>query len=146
MRTMLRGLPRLIATLGLGLVLVACGSGADASGGTTPRSSGGAKAAFSSEVVGQQVAVSTDPSGALKWTQAAYEAAAGDVTFVVTNPGPVQHNFVVEGDGLRAESPAFKANSTNNYTLKGLAPGEYRIVCTLPGHREAGMVATLTVR
>ena len=144
MRTMLRGVPRLIATLGLGLVLVACGSGADASGGTTPRS--GAKAAFSSEVVSQQVAVSTDPSGALKWTQAAYQATAGDVTFVVKNPGPVQHNFVVEGDGLRVESPAFKPNSTNNYTIKGLVPGEYRIVCTLPGHREAGMVATLTVR
>ena len=68
------------------------------------------------------------------------------MTFVVANPGPVPHNFVVEGDGLRVESPAFKANSTNNYTLSGLAPGEYQIVCTLPGHREAGMVAQLTVR
>jgi len=126
---------RLLTALSLSLVLAACGSDA-----------GTDRTEFSSEVVAQQVEVSADPTGALKWTKPAYEAMAGDVTFVVRNPGAVQHNFVVEGNGVNAKSPVFKGNSTNNYTLKGLEPGEYQIVCTVAGHREAGMVAKLTVR
>ncbi len=30
-------------------------------------------------------------------------------------------------------------------TLTNLAAGEYQIICTVPGHREGGMVSRLTV-
>ena len=101
---------------------------------------------FSSEAVAQQVAVSADPTGLPKWTQAAYEAKAGDVTFVVTNPSAVSHNFRVEGAGVQAQSATFGGKTTQSYTIKQLPPGEYLIVCTFAGHREAGMVAKLTVK
>lgn len=116
------------------------GSGAAAPAGTARIT------AFTSELVAQQVAVAADPSGALKWDRATYEAQAGDVSFVVTNKSSSPHNFAVEGGNVMAQSKNFGANTTTTYTIKGLAPGEYLIVCNFPGHREGGMIAKLIVR
>lgn len=117
-------------------------------GGTTASSGGssGPITAFSPGTAAQQVVVDADPSGGLKWTKDTYEAQAGDVTFVVNNKSSAFHNFAVEGAGVLAQSPNFGANTTNMYTIKGLPPGEYLIVCNYPGHRAAGMVAKLIVR
>ena len=118
-------------------MLAACGDPAGAGSGTGD---------FSGEVVSQQVAVSTDPGGALRWDRATYEAKAGDITFVVKNSSPVGHQFSIEGNGMSHKSPNFGTNSTNIYTVTGLSVGEYQIVCNYPGHKAAGMVATLIVR
>jgi plastocyanin len=107
---------------------------------------GGAINAFTPGTVAQQVQVAADPTGALKWDKASYEAQAGDVTFVVANASPVTHNFAVEGPGVLAQSQNFASKTINSFTLKGLKPGEYLIVCNFAGHREAGMVAKLTVK
>ena len=131
-----RVLPLVALLLPLSLALAACG---------TARGGQAGAGGFVSEQVEQRVEVVADPNGLLRWTRQQYEAAAGDVTFVVQNPSPSRHNFVVEGNGVNAYSPAF-GTGTQTYTLKGLAPGQYRIVCTLPGHRESGMVATLIVK
>jgi plastocyanin len=96
--------------------------------------------------VSQQVAMSADPGGALRWDRATYEAEAGDITFVVRNSSPVGHQFSIEGNGVKFKSPNFGTNTTNMYTVKGLPAGEYQIVCNYPGHKAAGMVATLIVR
>lgn len=102
--------------------------------------------AFSSEPVAQQIPVAADMSGAMKWDRATYEAQAGDVTFVVTNKSSSTHNFAVEGPNVTAQSPNFGSNTTNMYTIKGLKPGTYQIICNFPGHKAAGMVATLIVK
>lgn len=101
---------------------------------------------FSAGTAAQQIAVAADPSGAPKWTKASYEARAGDVTFVVTNDSSVTHNFLIEGPGVQAQSKNFAGKTVNSFTIKGLPPGEYLIVCTFGGHRESGMVARLTVK
>lgn len=106
----------------------------------------GTISAFTAGTVAQQVQVAADPGGTPKWDKVGYEAQAGDVTFVVTNASPMMHNFAVEGPGVLAQSPNFAGKTTNSFTLKGLRPGEYLIVCTFAGHREAGMIAKLTVR
>jgi uncharacterized cupredoxin-like copper-binding protein len=118
-------------------VLAACGS--------TTAGASGKDGGFTSEPVAQRVEVSAAPDGTLKWDRTAYQAKAGDVTFVVKNPSPVQHRFGVEGNGLNAHSGDLAAGKTGTYTLKGLQAGEYQIVCDYPGHRQAGMVAKLTV-
>ena len=100
---------------------------------------------FFSQVVDQKVSVAADPTGGLKWDKSAYTAPAGDVTFVVSNPSPVQHQFGVEGNGISYESGNLGGGTTVNLTIKGLPPGEYTIVCNFPGHKEGGMVAKLTV-
>ncbi|MFN8512188.1 MAG: plastocyanin/azurin family copper-binding protein [Thermomicrobiales bacterium] len=127
----------LVLAVLLGAALVACGnmdSGGPATGG------------FSDEVLPNQIAVSADPKGTLRWELQAYEGKAGDVTFVVKNPSTIAHNFVLEGDGVKVSSKTIGAKKSQNLTLKGLAAGEYQIICTLPGHREAGMVAKLTLK
>ena len=138
MRRLLGSIP-LLAVLTLGITLTACGGAAAAPQGAGDRG-------FTGDVVAQQVEITADPAGALRWDKAEYTAAAGDVTFVVRNPGPVAHQFGVEGNGVAAQSANFSGNTAKNYTLRGLQPGEYRIVCNFPGHKEAGMVARLIVR
>ena len=121
--------------IALGGALVACGGNGDAGG-----------AAFSGEVVAQQVAVAADPTGALRWDKSTYEAVAGDLTFVVRNASPVPHQFTLTGTGINYRSKNFNGNTTQNFTVKALPPGEYQIICDYPGHKAAGMVAKLIVR
>ena len=74
-------------------------------------------------------------------------AAPGDVTFVVTNEGVIEHNFVVEDAAKTAAAviPIIEPRQTVQITAT-LHPGTYTIYCSLPGHREAGMVAALKTR
>ncbi len=126
----------MLLTLLLGL-LAACGAtdtGMAAAGG------------FSSEVFTNQVQVAAEPKGALKWDKTTYEAKAGAVTFVVANASPITHNFVLEGNGLRLTSKNFRGQKPEFLSVANLAAGEYQIICTIPGHREGGMVAKLIVK
>lgn len=67
---------------------------------------------------------------------------AGKVTFTVTNGGNIEHNFDVEGVG-KIESLFPGETKTLEVTLE---PGSKIIViCSLSGHKEAGMTGTLTV-
>ncbi len=61
----------------------------------------------------------------------------------VTNDGNVVHNLAVEGTDVASEDLA--AGASEHLTLDGVDPGEYTMYCTIPGHRDAGMEATLTV-
>ena len=98
---------------------------------------------FSSEPAAQQVqVVATDK---VTWEPKILQVEAGDVTFVVRNPTALAHNFVVEGNGLKARSHTFKPNATVALTLKDLKPGTYKYICTVAGHA-ATMYGTLVVR
>lgn len=86
-------------------------------------------------------------------------AAAGDVTFTVTNYGTMQHEFLVirtdypvgqipvEGEKFNEESAGvtnvgetgeFDPGLTKTVTVK-LAKGRYQLVCNIPGHYKKGM-------
>ncbi|MDR7521627.1 MAG: plastocyanin/azurin family copper-binding protein [Armatimonadota bacterium] len=73
-------------------------------------------------------------------------AKAGEVTFTVRNAGAVEHDFVVENAAKKivAEAKPFPAGKTVQVKAR-LAPGAYVVYCSIPGHREAGMQATLRV-
>jgi uncharacterized cupredoxin-like copper-binding protein len=131
-------LPALLLALILALALAACGSQTSADSGT--------RTGFSKDPAAQTVEVRVDMSGKLAWERTEYAATAGDVTFVVSSPPGLAHNFVIEGNGIKAQSKSFSGGTTNRFTLKELAPGTYKLACTLPGHREGGMVASLVVR
>lgn len=136
MREWKRFVPALLIAAALALGGGACTFGP---GGTTAYG-------FSDEVAATKVAVDADPRGALRWDKQTYETTAGDVTFVVRNTSQAAHNFGVQGNGVNAISKYFKGSEAINFTIKDLKPGEYLIVCTVPGHRESGMVARLTVK
>lgn len=74
-------------------------------------------------------------------------SSPGDITFEVKNGGLIEHNFVVEDQAKRkrAEIPYIEPGETLKATVT-LPPGTYTIYCGLPGHRDAGMIATLSLR
>jgi len=73
-------------------------------------------------------------------------AHAGEVVFVVKNEGAIEHNFVIQDAGKKKVAEiAIIEPGTITEVRATVAPGTYAILCTLPGHREAGMAATLVV-
>lgn len=66
-----------------------------------------------------------------------------DVRIVLPNAGAVVHNFNVDELGIHSEDaqPGQSAEVVIN-----APPGEYRFYCSVPGHREAGMVGILRVQ
>ena len=92
-------------------------------------------------------------------------ATAGEVKFTVSNNGTIGHEFLVvktdildgkitlDGDHFAEPSPGlevideigeFKPGTTELLVLN-LKPGNYQLVCNLPGHYAAGMHTSFVV-
>ena len=69
---------------------------------------------------------------------------AGSYSFEVANDGKIEHDLVVEGNGVDEKTQTIEAGDTA--TLKvDLKPGTYDVYCSIPGHKQAGMDLKLTV-
>jgi plastocyanin len=133
------------------------GSGAPAPGTGTPAPGTGANSGQATPgnknakpKPGQATAVtlrlSADPTGALKFDKSTLAAQAGNVRIVLSNPAPVPHNISLEGaGGLSKQGPTVSKGGASQVqaTLKA---GTYTFFCSVPGHRQAGMQGTLTVK
>ncbi len=64
----------------------------------------------------------------------------GTVTFVVKNVGQTAHNLTIQGGKA---TPNINAGGTAKLTVT-LKKGSYTLYCSVPGHRQLGMVAKLT--
>jgi plastocyanin len=71
---------------------------------------------------------------------------AGRVTFDVVDHGRLRHSFRLWGAGGEpvAVKSLFPGDSATRTAV--LAPGEYRMVCTIMNHAELGMTGRLVVR
>ena len=69
--------------------------------------------------------------------------AAGDIPVVFRNVGLVRHDLRVEGRPALLAEVATGQTATATWRLPA---GWYRIYCSLPGHRQAGMEGILEVR
>ena len=70
-------------------------------------------------------------------------AAPGSVAIEYVNKGAVVHTLVIEGvKGLKLEVPGPGDVDRGAVTLE---PGSYTLFCDVPGHRQVGMGAPLTV-
>ena len=76
-----------------------------------------------------------------------FAARVGDeVAFKVTNKGALEHNFVLfDPSGKEMERITIAVGATATVQVKPTAAGAYVINCDIPCHKEAGMLATLTV-
>lgn len=94
---------------------------------------------------GSKLALAADPSGQLKFDKSALAAKAGPVTIDMTNDSPVPHDVAIKGGGVNEKGKTVEggATSTASATLK---PGKYTFYCSVPGHEQAGMEGTLTVK
>ncbi|HSR93816.1 MAG TPA: plastocyanin/azurin family copper-binding protein [Solirubrobacterales bacterium] len=94
------------------------------------------------------------PGGTLKLaadpTQLAFDTTTltskpGKVTIDFNNPATLEHDVAIEQDGKQIAVSETIAKGKTSVTAD-LAPGTYTFLCTIPGHAEAGMEGTLTVK
>ena len=135
----------ILTALTAALALAACGSSSSSSSstsaGTAPAGGGGGGGGGS-----QTVKVAADPSGQLHYTTTTLSAKAGKATFDFTNESPLSHDLTIEdkGGAKLGATPVFTGGS-KSFTIT-LQPGTYKFLCTVPGHAQAGMQGTLTVK
>jgi len=99
-------------------------------------------------------AAAKGPGGTLKLaanpTQIAFDTTTltskpGKVTIDFDNPSALEHDVAIEQDGKEIVISEIITEGETSASAD-LAPGTYTFLCTVPGHAEAGMEGTLTVR
>jgi plastocyanin len=140
------------------VALVACGGGSDNSGTNTTTNGGGAEStngaaggAAKEESSGGGGSASTlkfeaDPNGQLAYTKTSASTKAGEVTIDFNNPQSLPHDVVIESDSGEEIGGTETVAEGEDSTTVNLKPGTYHYYCSVPGHREAGMEGTLTVK
>jgi plastocyanin len=142
----------LFALLLAALALVACGGGSDTTGEEsapapeTTQESEGEKEAEGGTADASTLEFEADPSGNLAYATDEVTGEAGKVTVNFTNQSPVPHDVAIEDEaGETIAATETTAEGTDSTTAE-LEPGTYTYYCTVPGHRQAGMEGTLTVK
>ena len=128
----------LTATAAIGIVVAACGGG-------------GSQAPTTSQPAASQPAASAgQPSGttiSVGATEFAFDPATivipagGGATVTLINKGTVEHDITVDALSVKIFA---KPGDTVSGTVTAKA-GTYEFYCSIPGHKQAGMVGTLTV-
>jgi plastocyanin len=136
------------------LALVACGGGSDTS--SSEETSGGAAQEETSESgkeaeggsagSANAVDIEADPSGNLAFTSDTATAKAGKDTINFTNESPVPHDVKIEDENGEEIGGTEVINEGSDSAEVELEPGTYTYYCSIPGHRQAGMEGTLTVK
>ena len=154
----------LFALLLAAFALVACGGSDNSTSGETGAAGAVEEAEEGAEEAGEEVEekaeeaeggsagsastldVEADPSGNLAFTSDSATAKAGKVTIDFTNSSPVPHDVKIE-DGSGEEIGGTEAIAEGSESAEvELKPGTYTYYCSIPGHRQAGMEGTLTVK
>jgi plastocyanin len=73
------------------------------------------------------------------------ESKPGKVTIDFNNPAAIEHDVAIEQEGKEIAKSALITEGKTSVSAD-LAPGTYTFLCTVPGHAEAGMEGTLTVK
>jgi plastocyanin len=127
--------------------LAACGGGGDnnettaasaASATTTATAAGGGG--------GSTVQISTPSGTDLAYNQKDVSAKAGSVAIDFQNNESISHDVAVEDSSGQTLGQTDLVASGSANTTVNLTAGTYTFFCTVPGHREAGMEGTLTVK
>jgi plastocyanin len=92
--------------------------------------------------------IDADPKGQLSFVTATATAKPGPVTIQMANKSGTLHNIALQ-QGTGPSGPVLGAGKivttgTSSFTAN-LKAGTYTFFCSVPGHRAAGMVGTLTV-
>jgi plastocyanin len=117
---------------------------AGANAGTASASPSGGASSSSSSGGGSSLNLSADPTQ-LAYNTDSLSAKAGKVTINFDNPSATSHDVVIEGDGKEiAKTDLISKGKTS--VSANLKPGKYTYFCDVPGHEQAGMKGTLTVK
>jgi plastocyanin len=129
------------------VALVACGSSSDSTSTSSgEEASGGAAESGKEAGGGSTLNFEADPSGELAYTTTTASAKAGEVTIDFNNPQSLTHDVAIEDSSGKEVGKTELIGQGETSTTVNLKPGTYTYYCTVPGHREAGMEGTLTVK
>jgi plastocyanin len=154
---------KVIALLVLALAsfaLVACGSSDNTSSNSTPAGGGSETSAPAGGKAGGEstsakakggsasaVDISAVEGTDLAYDQKSVDAKAGQVTVNFENPQALSHDVAIEdSSGKTVGETELIGEGSTSTVVDNLKPGTYTFYCTVPGHREAGMEGTLTVK
>jgi mono/diheme cytochrome c family protein len=106
--------------------------------GSAVRTAGGGSTTEKNGVV----SIPADPTGQLAFVYSKATATAGDVTVAMPNRSGTTHDIVIDGLGRGAQV----SKGISSFKARLEAGKTYTYYCSVPGHRQAGMQGTLTVR
>ena len=142
----------LFALLLAAMALAACGGGSDttseetAASTETTQEAEKEKEAEGGSAGSAALDIEADPSGQLAFTSDEASAKAGKVTVDFTNSSPVPHDVKIEDSSGQEVGGTEVISEGSDSAEVELKPGTYTYYCSIPGHREAGMEGTLTVK
>jgi plastocyanin len=113
-------------------------SGEGEAGRTEEKPAGGASGP------GGTLKLAADPSD-IAFDTTTLASKPGKVTIDFTNPSPLEHDVAIEQGGKQLAVSETITEGKTSVTVE-LEPGTYTFLCTVPGHAEAGMEGTLTVK
>jgi plastocyanin len=150
---------KLALTFGLAalasLALVACGGSSSTStpAPTTTAASGGSGGSSGGSSSGGGGSASSTVSLAADPSQIAYDTTslsgkAGNMTIDFNNPNQaLGHDVCVQDpNGKKLGCSKVVTGGKTTLNLSNLKPGSYTFYCSVPGHEQAGMKGTLTVK
>jgi plastocyanin len=91
---------------------------------------------------GGVLSIAADPGGQLAYVSTKATASAGPLTVRSPNESSTPHDIVIDGKG---EGKQVSGGGTSEFKAT-FTPGTYTYYCSVPGHRQAGMQGTLTVK
>ncbi len=91
------------------------------------------------------VEIDADPTGQLKFLASSASATPGKVVLRMKNASSTPHDIAITGGGVSQVGQVVTGGGVSTVSAS-LKPGQYTFYCSVPGHRAAGMVGTLTVK
>ncbi|MGH2866182.1 MAG: plastocyanin/azurin family copper-binding protein [Solirubrobacteraceae bacterium] len=89
--------------------------------------------------------IDADPTGQLKYLASSATATPGKVQIKMQNKSSTPHDIAISGGGVNQVGKIVSGGGVSVVSAS-LKPGKYTFFCTVPGHRAAGMVGTITVK
>ncbi|MDO8209142.1 plastocyanin/azurin family copper-binding protein [Conexibacter sp. CPCC 206217] len=103
--------------------------------------------AGSARAEGGKLEIDANPDGQLAYTVRTATATSGALEIDSRNASSVPHDIALaSADGSELGKGETVSGGGVSRVDVDVRPGRYTFYCTLPGHREAGMEGTLTVR
>ena len=125
--------------------VAACGS-SSSSNSTTAASTTATGAATTPSGTASTVDITANASGNLMFDQSNLKAKAGTTTVNFDNPASLAHDVVLQDStGAEVGRTDLITQSKASFTAT-LKPGTYTFFCDVPGHEQAGMKGTITVK
>lgn len=129
--------------------------GNDDAAAEAPTAGGGEAAGKVEGEKGSAEGTASGPGGTLKlaadasaiaYDTTSLSSKSGKVTIDFSNPGALEHDVAIEDESGKEIANSELIGEGKTSVSAELAPGTYTFYCTVPGHREAGMEGTLTVK